>query len=62
VTTENAEHLSTLQVIDMDLFDQAVRSLGVVTPRISARAIEGARELPEAARLASVGREARISA
>jgi 3-hydroxyisobutyrate dehydrogenase-like beta-hydroxyacid dehydrogenase len=58
VTTENAEHLSTLQVIDMDLFDQAVRSWGVVTPRISARAIEGARDLPEAARLASVGRDA----
>ena len=59
VTPQNAEHLSTLQMIDMDLFDQAVRSLGVVTPRISARAMEGARNLPEAAaRLASVGRDA----
>ena len=62
VTPQNAEHLSTLQVIDMDLFDQAVRSLGVATPRISARAIEGARDLPEAARLASGAARSQVSA
>lgn len=53
VTPENAEHLSVLQLIDMELFDEAVQSLGISTPRISARAKEGARDLPEAAGLAS---------
>ncbi len=54
VTTDNAEHLSVLQIIDMELFDEAVASLGTAAPVISARAIEGARDLPEAARLAAV--------
>ena len=53
VTVENAPHLSALQVIDMELFDQAVASLGVSTPVISARAMQGAEDLLEAAQLAS---------
>lgn len=52
VTSRNAEHLSQLQVIDMELFDEAVASLGVAAPEISARALLGARDLPEAARRA----------
>ena len=53
VTVENAPHLSALQVIDMELFDQAVASLGVSAPVISARAVQGAEDLLEAAQLAS---------
>lgn len=51
VDTDNAGHLSALQVIDMELFDEAVAALGVSTPDISARAMQGAKDLPEAARL-----------
>lgn len=52
VTSDNAEHLSELQVIDMELFDEAVASLGVTAPEISARALLGAQDLPDAARRA----------
>lgn len=52
VTSDNAEHLSELQVIDMELFDEAMASLGVMAPEISARALLGAQELPDAARRA----------
>ncbi|MFF4978316.1 NAD(P)-dependent oxidoreductase [Streptomyces sp. NPDC001083] len=51
VTTDNAEHLTTLQLIDMDIFDDAVRALGHSVPDITARAVEGARGLPGAAHL-----------
>ncbi|MEU6345693.1 NAD(P)-dependent oxidoreductase [Streptomyces sp. NPDC046977] len=51
VTTDNAEHLTTLQLIDMDIFDDAVRALGHSVPDITARAVEGARGLPGAARI-----------
>lgn len=51
VDPENAGHLSVLQVIDIELFDEAVAALGVSTPDISARAMQGAKGLPEAARL-----------
>ncbi|MEU0037079.1 NAD-binding protein [Streptomyces sp. NPDC006333] len=51
VTTDNAEHLTALQLIDMDLFDDAVRALGHSVPDITARAAEGARGLPGAAHM-----------
>ncbi|MEU1535959.1 NAD(P)-dependent oxidoreductase [Streptomyces fagopyri] len=51
VTTDNAEHLTTLQLIDMDIFDDAIRALGHSVPDITARAVEGARGLPGAAHL-----------
>lgn len=51
VTTGNAEHLTTLQLIDMDIFDNAVRALGHDTPEMTAQAVQGARGLADAARL-----------
>lgn len=51
VTPENAEHLSRLQLIDMDLFDEAVAGLGGGAEIISRRAVEGAEALPSLAAL-----------
>ena len=49
VTPANAEHLSRLQLIDMDLFDEAVAGLDGNADIISRRAVEGARALPSLA-------------
>ncbi|PXA67084.1 NAD(P)-dependent oxidoreductase [Cryobacterium arcticum] len=49
VTPANAEHLSRLQLIDMDLFDEAVAGLGRSARIISRRAVEGAEALPSLA-------------
>lgn len=51
VTAANAEHLSRLQLIDMDLFDEAVAGLGGAADTISRRAAEGAEALPSLAAL-----------
>lgn len=54
VTPENADHLSRLQLIDMDLFAEAVAALGVIASDVTQRAIEGANALPALARLVTV--------
>jgi 3-hydroxyisobutyrate dehydrogenase-like beta-hydroxyacid dehydrogenase len=51
VTTENADHLSRLQLIDMDLFEAAVAGLGDTATTINRRAVEGAQALPRLAGL-----------
>nr|WP_211244147.1 NAD(P)-dependent oxidoreductase [Actinospica robiniae] len=51
VTTDNAEHLSTLQLIDMEIFDAAVKALGRDVPDMTRQAVEGAHGLALAARL-----------
>ena len=49
VTPANAEHLSRLQLIDMDLFNEAVVGLNGSAHIISQRAVEGAEALPSLA-------------
>jgi 3-hydroxyisobutyrate dehydrogenase-like beta-hydroxyacid dehydrogenase len=49
VTVQNAAHLSRLQVIDIDLFDQALQDASVSAPELSTRARRGAEGLPDAA-------------
>lgn len=49
VTVDNAEHLSRLQIIDMDLFDEALFDAGSPAPLISERARSGAANLHSAA-------------
>ncbi|TDK25871.1 NAD(P)-dependent oxidoreductase [Arthrobacter crusticola] len=51
VTTDNAEHLRTLQVIDMDIFTEAMTTLGQDVAELDAYARSGAHGLPMAARL-----------
>lgn len=51
VTPQNADHLSKLQLIDMDIFIDAVSGLGDSAEVINRRAIEGAEALPTLARL-----------
>ncbi|MBJ2121963.1 NAD(P)-dependent oxidoreductase [Arthrobacter sp. MSA 4-2] len=51
VTTDNAEHLRTLQVIDMDIFTEAMTTLGQDVAELDAYARSGAQGLPMAARL-----------
>ena len=51
VTTDNAEHLKVLQVIDMDIFAEAMASRGQDVATIDRYAREGASGLPDAARL-----------
>ena len=55
VTSEHAEHLTTRQLIDMDVFGAAMASLGQDGIAISPRAAAGADGLPEAAQLVSAG-------
>ena len=45
----SAEHLSELQIIDIDLFEQALEDAAVSAPELSARARAGAEGLPSAA-------------
>lgn len=49
VTPANAEHLSRLQLIDMDLFNEAIAALDGNVDVISRRAVEGAEALPSLA-------------
>lgn len=51
VTPANAGHLSRLQLIDMELFDDAVAILGEDGREISRRAVAGAEALPHLAGL-----------
>ncbi len=56
VTPEVAEHLRDLQLIDMDLYSEAMRSLGQADDEITARAVAGAKGLPESADLVAARR------
>ncbi|MFJ9543839.1 NAD(P)-dependent oxidoreductase [Streptomyces sp. NPDC101225] len=47
VTTANAAHLRELELIDMDLFREAVDALGEPAKRVTDRAVSGAERLPE---------------
>jgi len=49
VTTENAGHLREMQLVDMDIFADAVHDLGDSAADFTSRAVRGARELPELA-------------
>lgn len=51
VTTTNAEHLKVLQIIDMDIFAEAMTSLGQDVTGIDNYARAGAGGLPSAARI-----------
>ncbi|MGA8789139.1 MAG: NAD(P)-dependent oxidoreductase [Paenarthrobacter sp.] len=51
VTTSNAEHLKFLQIIDMDIFADAMKELGQDVTTIDHYARAGARGLPQAAQL-----------
>ncbi|MET0496096.1 MAG: NAD(P)-dependent oxidoreductase [Actinoplanes sp.] len=51
ITTDNAEHLSRLQLLDMDIYRRAVASLGEEVGALTDRAVTGAEALPRLARL-----------
>lgn len=51
ITTDNAEHLSRLQLVDMDIYRKAVASLGDEVGPLTDRAVTGAQALPRLARL-----------
>lgn len=50
ITTENVDHLRTLEIIDMDVFAEAVSFLGGVPARVVERAVAGANGLPDLTR------------
>ena len=58
VTPANAEHLSRLQLIDMDLFNEAVAGLDGSAHIISRRAVQGAEALPSLAAIVTPLRNA----
>ncbi len=47
VTPETVEHLSAVEALDMDLFDQAMRDAGIDAATATARGLAGANRLPE---------------
>jgi 3-hydroxyisobutyrate dehydrogenase-like beta-hydroxyacid dehydrogenase len=49
VTPENAEHLSEMQLVDMDIFADAMIELGEIARPFTERATKGAQGLPELA-------------
>lgn len=51
ITTDNAEHLSRLQLIDMDIFRQAFEGHGPIVDALTERAVIGAEDLPKLAAL-----------
>lgn len=51
ITLDNAEHLRTLELIDMDLFAGAVESLGDKAKAVVRQAVDGAQGLPELTRV-----------
>lgn len=50
ITPDNAEHLSRLQLLDMDIYRTAIASLGDAAGPLTDRAVAGATALPELAR------------
>ena len=50
ITSDNAEHLREMQVVDMDIFTDAVSHISDVARPLSARAYDGAAALPTLAR------------
>lgn len=52
ITPENVEHLRDLELIDMDVFAEAVSSLGGVSAPVVERAVAGANGLPDLTRVA----------
>ncbi len=57
VTPENAEHLAQMQLVDMDIFSEAVEALGETADSLTSRAVIGARALPELAAWTDLGRD-----
>jgi 3-hydroxyisobutyrate dehydrogenase-like beta-hydroxyacid dehydrogenase len=51
ITTDNAEHLSRLQLIDMEIFRQAFEGHGPTVDAVTERAVIGAEDLPKLAAL-----------
>lgn len=51
ITSENAEHLSRLQLIDMDIFREAFDGHGPTVDAVTERAVIGAEDLPRLAAL-----------
>jgi 3-hydroxyisobutyrate dehydrogenase len=49
VTSENADHLREMQLVDMDIFADAVHELGNTAADFTNRAVLGAKALPELA-------------
>jgi 3-hydroxyisobutyrate dehydrogenase-like beta-hydroxyacid dehydrogenase len=49
VTSENADHLREMQLVDMDIFADAVHDLGDTAADFTNRAVLGAKALPELA-------------
>ena len=47
VTPDTVDHLSTVEALDMELFDQAMRDAGVGEVEATGRGLSGARRLPE---------------
>lgn len=53
ITTQNAAHLSEMQLVDMDFFAETIAELGSWTHTFLTRALDGAEALPELAARAS---------
>lgn len=51
ITTDNAEHLNRLQLIDMEIFRQAFEGHGPTVDAVTERAVIGAADLPKLAAL-----------
>jgi 3-hydroxyisobutyrate dehydrogenase-like beta-hydroxyacid dehydrogenase len=47
VRPDNVEHLSKVEALDMELFDQAMRDAGIWAGEVIVRGLSGARGLPE---------------
>jgi 3-hydroxyisobutyrate dehydrogenase-like beta-hydroxyacid dehydrogenase len=47
VRTDNVEHLSKVEALDMELFDRAMRDAGVEAGEVIERGLSGARGLPD---------------
>lgn len=50
ITNETVEHLSQVEVLDMQLFDTAMREGGVDAAAVTARGVSGAQRLPDIVR------------
>jgi 3-hydroxyisobutyrate dehydrogenase len=53
ITTANAQHLSKMQLVDMEIFARAVAGLGEDVDPLNERAVEGAEVLPSLVAMAS---------
>lgn len=47
VTPDTVEHLSAVEALDMELFDQAMGAAGIACAAVTARGLTGARGLPD---------------